>query len=283
MDQLLWGSRWTGFQVPRLVRQAVFVEEQGFALEFDRQDDTALHLSLLRDGQPAGCARLFREAGDVFHLGRVAVLPAFRNQGLGRLLVEEAARKAARLGCRRLVLSAQCHALGFYDRLGYRPQGEPFLDEHCPHQEMAKELETDLPLVRWHLPGEGCPAALALRRQVFAGELGVPVEEDPLDSRSHLLLLAQDGQALATARLTPQEDGVVKFSRLAVDPRCRGKGLGALLLENLSFRAMELGYRRGWLSARAAVLPFYEKAGFLPQGEPYWEEGEPHQAVWTRL
>ena len=282
MDQLVWTSRFTGFDLPRMVRQAVFVEEQGFALEFDDRDDTSLHLSLWHDGQPAGCARLYEDEGR-FHLGRVAVLPAFRKLGLGQLLVEEAGRKAARLGGKTLELSAQCHALPFYEKLGYRPLGEPYLDEHCPHQDMILSIGQDEPDVDWFSPGEPCPQGLELRRRVFGEELGIRSEDGPVDSRSHLLLLSREGKAIACARLTPQDGQTVKFSRLAVDPDCRGQGLGGRLLENLQFRGMELGFREGWLSAREAVLPFYQKMGFLPQGETFFEEGEPHRKVWARL
>ena len=283
MDQLVWASRFSGFDLPRLVRPAVFVEEQGFSQEFDSLDDRSLHLSLWRDGQPAGCARLYRQEG-IFRLGRVAVLPPFRRQGLGRLLVGEAEEKAARLGGRVLRLGAQCQAIPFYEQLGYRPVGEPYLDEHCPHQEMERAIGSPAqPQVDWFAPGEPCPQGLALRRRVFGEELGVREDDAPVDRRSHLLLLSREGRPLACARLTPWEGEAAKFSRLAVDPACRGEGLGTLLLENLGFRALELGFRQGWLSAREAVLPFYRKAGFSPKGEPFREEGELHQQVGAGL
>ena len=39
------------------IRQAVFVEEQGFQEEFDAIDRHALHLLLFADGQPVGTLR----------------------------------------------------------------------------------------------------------------------------------------------------------------------------------------------------------------------------------
>lgn len=45
------------------IRQAVFVEEQGFQEEFDAIDRHALHLLLFADGRPVGTLRAFTEDG----------------------------------------------------------------------------------------------------------------------------------------------------------------------------------------------------------------------------
>ena len=56
------------------IRQAVFVEEQGFQEEFDAIDRHALHLLLFADGRPVGTLRAFTEDGGTrWHIGRVAV------------------------------------------------------------------------------------------------------------------------------------------------------------------------------------------------------------------
>ena len=59
------------------IRQAVFVEEQGFQEEFDAIDRHALHLLLFADGRPVGTLRAFTEDGPPAAL-RAA------NDGLGR-------------------------------------------------------------------------------------------------------------------------------------------------------------------------------------------------------
>ena len=73
-------------------------------------------------------------------MGRVAVLPEFRGKGLGARLMEEAEARARELGAEKICLSAQVQAGGFYRRLGYRADSEPYLDEHCPHVRMEKTL-----------------------------------------------------------------------------------------------------------------------------------------------
>ena len=53
------------------IRQAVFVEEQGFQEEFDAIDRHALHLLLFADGRPVGTLRAFTEDGGTrWHIGR---------------------------------------------------------------------------------------------------------------------------------------------------------------------------------------------------------------------
>ena len=74
----------------RYVRIEVFMKEQGFQNEFDEIDATAVHITVYVDGTLAGCARCFpkeEEAAWVF--GRIAVLPQFRHQGLGGVLLSE--------------------------------------------------------------------------------------------------------------------------------------------------------------------------------------------------
>ena len=66
------------------IRQAVFVEEQGFQEEFDAIDRHALHLLLFADGEPVGTLRAFTEDGGTrWHIGRVAVIQSARQLHLG--------------------------------------------------------------------------------------------------------------------------------------------------------------------------------------------------------
>ena len=108
----------------RMIRQAVFIEEQGFQNEFDQTDETALHLVLYADGTPAAVARLFTQQDrTVYTVGRIAVLPQYRGLRLGNHILEEAEQCAKRLGAKRLVLSAQCRVQPFYEKNGYIASG----------------------------------------------------------------------------------------------------------------------------------------------------------------
>lgn len=58
----------------RMIRKAVFIEEQGVQNEFDQTDETAFHLVLYADGAPAAVARLFaQQDSTAYTVGRIAV------------------------------------------------------------------------------------------------------------------------------------------------------------------------------------------------------------------
>jgi predicted GNAT family N-acyltransferase len=136
------------------VRFDVFVTEQQVPadLELDDLDDTADHFVAFDDGRAVGAGRLvveragFADAdptlGEVAHLGRLAVRPETRGTALGVGLVAAIEVRAAERGLRVVALSAQTHALGFYERLGYAAHGPVFDDAGLPHRWMTKVLTT---------------------------------------------------------------------------------------------------------------------------------------------
>ena len=123
------------------IRITVFVEEQGFQNEIDENDNTAVHALLFRDGQAVATARMYeKDNGKAFYLGRIAVLKEFRGLNLGFEIVQAMVERAKALGAEKCELSAQCQAMGFYQKLGFKEEGETYLDEHCPHIHMEKSL-----------------------------------------------------------------------------------------------------------------------------------------------
>ena len=124
----------------RLIRQAVFVDEQGFKNEFDDIDSTAYHGILTENGSPVAVGRLFTENGE-YHIGRIAVMKPYRGKGLGREVVELLESKISELGGGMAVLSAQVRVKGFYETMGYTAFGGEYLDEYCPHISMKKLIK----------------------------------------------------------------------------------------------------------------------------------------------
>jgi predicted GNAT family N-acyltransferase len=135
------------------IRYQVFVGEQGVPpdLEVDALDATADHFLAYDDAARAvGAGRLvieppgFEGAPDsttpVGHLGRLAVLSVARGSGLGIALVAAIERHAVDRGLELVALSAQTHAIGFYERLGYGAHGPEFDDAGLPHRWMTRHL-----------------------------------------------------------------------------------------------------------------------------------------------
>lgn len=124
----------------RLIRQEVFMDEQGFKNEFDDTDKCCVHLVLYSDGSPAAVGRLYKTGEKVCTLGRIAVRKQFRGMGLGAEVMGILEQKAIELEAEITAVSAQCAARGFYERLGYKASGQTYFDEHCRHIHMEKDL-----------------------------------------------------------------------------------------------------------------------------------------------
>jgi ElaA protein len=122
----------------RALRRAVFVGEQGVALEeeLDGRDGEALHLVAVDGGgSVVGTCRLLAE-GPVVKLGRMAVAREARGQGIGARLLELA--DAETPAAERIVLAAQLPAIPLYERAGYVRRGDVFLDAGIEHVRMEK-------------------------------------------------------------------------------------------------------------------------------------------------
>ena len=126
----------------RALRRTVFIEEQGVseADEVDDLDDQAIHILATDNGVPLGSARLLT-LGDTGKVGRVCVLRDARGTGLGAALMQAAvAEFRSQTGVKRVKLGAQIQALAFYERLGFTPYGEVFLDAGIAHRDMVLDL-----------------------------------------------------------------------------------------------------------------------------------------------
>jgi predicted GNAT family N-acyltransferase len=120
------------------VRMVVFVEEQRVPaeLEMDERDAACLH-AIAFDGERAvGTGRLLPDG----HIGRMAVLKAFRGKGVGGEILEALVEAARRRGEREIVLSAQTHALAFYRAHGFEAFGAEYEEAGLPHQDMRRVL-----------------------------------------------------------------------------------------------------------------------------------------------
>ena len=129
----------------RAIREAVFVQEQGFLNEFDEIDDTALHM-VIYDGETAvATGRVYQDAAGEYRIGRVAVVKEYRGKHMGNQVLCALEQKVAEMGAQSVSLSAQCAARGFYEKNGYTAAGEVYFDEHCPHVHMEKRIGQGMP------------------------------------------------------------------------------------------------------------------------------------------
>lgn len=127
-------------------------------------------------------------------------------------------------------------------------------------------------------------AALDVRHRVFCVEQGVPKREeiDGRDGEAIHLVAVEDGRVLGTCRLL-FVDRTVQFSRLAVDPSARRRGLATRLLQAADAEALAAGARRIVLHAQTYARDLYLADGYEPRGHVFVEAGIEHIAMEKRL
>lgn len=121
------------------VRFAVFVGEQGVPaeIELDEHDAASVH-AVARDaaGTVVGTGRLLPDG----HVGRMAVLAAWRSRGVGGRILQALLDEARRRGLAEAVLSAQVKATDFYLRHGFTAEGEVYEEAGILHRRMRRRL-----------------------------------------------------------------------------------------------------------------------------------------------
>ena len=123
------------------LRSRVFCDEQGVSFEADQdgRDPEATHIVAVEDGTVIGtCRLLFR--GPVARLGRLAVEPERRGDGIAGAILREADRVAVDAGADSIALHAQTYAQSLYENAGYREYGPTFVEEGIEHVAMEKRL-----------------------------------------------------------------------------------------------------------------------------------------------
>lgn len=127
-------------------------------------------------------------------------------------------------------------------------------------------------------------ACYAIRKTVFVEEQAVPLElelDEYDDVATHFLL--RDGDApLATARLLDKH-GLAKIGRVAVLKEARGRGLGLVLMRAVLEEARRQGFTEAVLDSQTYAIPFYERLGFVAEGEEFDDAGIPHSLMRRRL
>jgi predicted GNAT family N-acyltransferase len=123
------------------LRERVFCVEQGVSVEADRdgRDGEATHIVAVDDGRVIGTCRLLLR-GSVARLGRLAVEPDRRGNGVAAAILEQADKAARNAGARSIALHAQTYALDLYLQAGYAEQGARFVEEGIEHVSMEKGL-----------------------------------------------------------------------------------------------------------------------------------------------
>lgn len=114
-----------------------------------------------------------------------------------------------------------------------------------------------------------------LRQRILRDPLGLVLDTSGDHARLFFVAI-DDGKVVGTVAL---EGG--KLRAMAVDAQTRG--IGRLLVARLEEEARARGLTRIDLHARQTAIGFYEKLGYVAEGEPFVEVTIPHIAMWKAL
>jgi ribosomal protein S18 acetylase RimI-like enzyme len=109
----------------------------------ERQPDEAdlLHFVAVHGERVIGCVA-FRGHTEVSgQLLQMAVDDNVQGRGLGRRLVRYLEHHVRERGFREVTLHARDIAVGFYEKLGYRTEGDTYVEVSIPHRNMRRQVD----------------------------------------------------------------------------------------------------------------------------------------------
>ncbi len=119
-----------------------------------------------------------------------------------------------------------------------------------------------------------------LRDEMLRNPMGVVTAEE--DMAAELPLIHVGGfvgdELCATCVLVP-EGRAVRMKRVAVAPSFQNEGIGTAMLRFCEAHAKGMGATKFYAHARETAVRFYEKAGYVGEGDYFDEVGIPHLVV----
>tara|TARA_Y100001934_G_scaffold262018_1_gene336007 strand:- start:6 stop:431 length:426 start_codon:yes stop_codon:yes gene_type:complete len=104
------------------------------------EEDDSFHIATRLEGKVVACLVLKPLAERCIKMRQLAVRESSQGKGFGRELVNYAESFAKERGYSEIVLHARETARGFYEKLGYQTEGNPFIEVGLPHLAMRKKL-----------------------------------------------------------------------------------------------------------------------------------------------
>ena len=93
--------------------------------EFDEHDGPDTKYIVVTDQDfPIATARMYLIGRESMMIGRVVVLPEYRHQGIGTMVVDACEEWAEEMGCSRTVVESRDNKVEFYRWMGYEICGE---------------------------------------------------------------------------------------------------------------------------------------------------------------
>lgn len=104
------------------------------------EDASQWHFALFKDGKMLACVVIKPIHASHVKLRQMAVDNAFQGQGLGTLLIKKIMLILTERNIRSIELHARKSAIGFYEKLNFKTQGDLFLEHGIEHIAMIGHL-----------------------------------------------------------------------------------------------------------------------------------------------
>lgn len=127
------------------LRHAVLRKPLGLSLDTSERlaEAEQRHFGLMTDDlELAACISAVPLPDGTAKLRQMSVNPSLQGTGLGRMLLANVETQLAAEGFHHLYMHARDSAIGFYQKLGYQMEGDPFVEVTIPHVRMSKSLLT---------------------------------------------------------------------------------------------------------------------------------------------
>jgi predicted GNAT family N-acyltransferase len=121
-----------------LIRKEVFIQEQGVPeeMELDEFDPASKHALAYMGALCVGTGRLVYLDNHHAQIGRMSVLSAFRNRGIGKAILTRLIALAKAEGVLTLILHSQVSVIPFYEKFGFIAKGAVYDEAEISHRNM---------------------------------------------------------------------------------------------------------------------------------------------------
>jgi predicted GNAT family N-acyltransferase len=126
---------------------------------------------------------------------------------------------------------------------------------------------------------------IKLREDILRKPLGLEFSPEELEKeKDNLLMVAcEDDKMLGCCMLVQEGANTVRLRQMAVLNDLQGKGIGRALMQFSENLARDRGFKTIIMHARKGSVGFYEKMGYIRNGEEFEEITIPHYVMEKQL
>ena len=107
--------------------------------ELEKEKDNIL-IGAFDDDDILGCCMLVEQDSKIVKLRQLAVLNTLQGKGVGTAILQFAENLARDRGYKTITMNARKNTVDFFEKLGYKVEGDEFIEITIPHYKMDKEL-----------------------------------------------------------------------------------------------------------------------------------------------